>query len=443
MLRLDTNFNDSLIPPPIKPLPGQKSLFSAGSFFDDEAEPEPVVIETKPAEVTAETVVITAPFVDDTPPFEVPAEVVAVAETVEPTAPELPPITTSETPPAPMPVAPTVEERGTPAAEIIEVSREEAEYLYGQELQEMETELADLDLLVLAAKDELKKVSKEQQTAAKLLRGFKSRGVECYLQDLTEELQEAADEAAEAAAEAEQEANPKPSRDALSKDTAEEKKPFVPMTIGLNDEYWQNVSVRELKINPKIVSRLIESGIDTLEKLEWRRKGVHDGAEKWPTGIGTKKVDEIEDGIVKWFAEHQADKASADIPVNPIAAENDTTEPNPEPPKKTRKARKKKAEAEIYEDDDSDSNTLPNPAAAEDLTEEEHEANILIEMDALLEANDFKDPPDDAELTKKWDAGYEHCQQGNPVTYCIYTEPSWREAWIKGWLTADAEIKGV
>lgn len=515
-------------PAPIKSLPGQTSLFSAGSFFDDDAEPIKTSGVVLPAPPTSAT-----PFVDDTPPFDVPAagpkaehpkpELLEITDTtgeiirrewsgtltfpympqvdevrqvtkslgvtlgpgfsrkkmafssdpmtageggiykiryevvdvkIEYSEPQpLPPII-SESLPNPVaaapesPQAPTAEERGTPTAMIVEVTDAEAEYLYNEKLQEMETELAQLDLLVLAAKDELKTVSKEQQHAAKALRGFKLRGLEIFKLKLIEERQAEADEAAEAlaAAEAKENGTPgtdehgeivKPSRDNT---TAEEKPPFVPMVEPDNTETnWQNISVRELKINPKIIKRLIESKIDTLEKLEWRRRAVHDGAESWPSGIGTKKIEEIEAGIVQWFADRKA-PAGDIVEAMEQAGLIEQEQPEPiaaEPIKKPRKPRKKKTELQQKREDEHEE------AIEDELTEEEHEAAILDESQVIIAqgADAFSEPPADPELCRRWDAGYECCQTGGPVTNCMIIPGPERTAWIKGWLAADASMR--
>lgn len=99
------------------------------------------------------------------------------------------------------------------------------------------------------------------------------------------------------------------------------------------DGKWEDASVAELQahgVSTKLCERLIEAGADTIGRLEKLRAEIAMGREKWPRGIGEKKITDIENAVIEWltknrdsavFASANCSDCSGDAQCTPLPSE--------------------------------------------------------------------------------------------------------------------------
>lgn len=157
---------------------------------------------------------------------------------------------------------------------------------------------------------------------------------------------------------------------------------------------WRSVPVAELGLSDKITEKLADAGCETIGALEDLRasfKGLRS-----ISGIGQKKIDLIEDAILKWLTEHR-DQA------------------------------------------------VFHPAEAKDADggwsalADEHGRHILARAEFLKQ-----DGPLDRQSAGKywWDDGRAAQDNGDPITSCPWTAGEAQDDWLRGWLQSESFANG-
>lgn len=80
---------------------------------------------------------------------------------------------------------------------------------------------------------------------------------------------------------------------------------FVEPAATVDPDAWKAASIDELQLKAALTERLIEAGLDTIGKLEAFRAEAADHRAKWPKGIGTAKITEIENAVIDWLTKHR------------------------------------------------------------------------------------------------------------------------------------------
>lgn len=76
-------------------------------------------------------------------------------------------------------------------------------------------------------------------------------------------------------------------------------------TAVVDPDAWKAVSISVLNLKPALTERLVESGMETLGKLEAFRAEAADRRASWPKGIGEAKITQIEDAVVDWLTKNR------------------------------------------------------------------------------------------------------------------------------------------
>ncbi len=169
----------------------------------------------------------------------------------------------------------------------------------------------------------------------------------------------------------------------------------------VDPDAWKAASIDELQLKPALTERLKEAGLDTIGKLEAFRAEAADHREKWPKGVGTAKITEIENAVVDWLTKHR------DAHLFPSAPSvTDATVPS-----------------------------YPTEAEWTEMTEEAqtswlNERSVHLDSDDLdALANRVAEGCDDF-----FTDGGEAFNQGDEILHCPHSPGIECDAWILGWL---------
>jgi hypothetical protein len=205
---------------------------------------------------------------------------------------------------------------------------------------------------------------------------------------------------------------------------------------------WKNDPITCLGLKEALTKRLVESGIQTVGDLEALREKIAVGKEKWPKGIGTAKITDIENAMDKYWDDWRERQKIVPTPaglegVMSTATPAGVAKYDPDVVTPADMETTDGEEPEIEQPEAEQGEPVSDQSTPSD---EQPDDTFYAFLSRLKELETWSNDRVESIRNAKIDL-YENGalakRNGDPVTACMYPEGESRDAWLLGWLNGD------
>lgn len=205
---------------------------------------------------------------------------------------------------------------------------------------------------------------------------------------------------------------------------------------------WKIDPITCLGLKEALTKRLVESGIQTVGDLEALREKIAVGKEKWPKGIGTAKITDIENAMDKYWDDWRERQKIVPTPaglegVMSTATPAGIVKYDPDVVTPADMETTDDEEPEIEQPEAEQGEPVSDQSTPSD---EQPDDTFYAFLSRLKELETWSNDRVESIRNAKIDL-YENGalakRNGDPVTACMYPEGESRDAWLLGWLNGD------